>query len=752
MEMLKGELEDLFAKLVADYACSNRYFTTSIKGAGIFLPSSKAYKRLSPMISSGDSMPPTPTTPSLAAMNLGGRGEKGTYTPPTPSMAPAFSQSVGPGRAPSPMTKAKRPSLPRPESPQRKAQNASSTPQARPSLGKPNLSKSMIGGPRYAPSPTPGKFGASVRGTKNVTGDPGKKLPVTPAPPIRKPTGARAPSRSESRSESRLGPEAMFDEESDNTPIGLARTAPVLRLGQERSRPTSKQDGELKQLRSQLEQRDKQLEKYATDLEEMQNSLAELQTVTPKQNSVTTRSSRGSGIDDLDAPSLRALVREKNEKITALTHEFDTHRADFRDTIDILEHTSDETNRHYEERIASLETELRNRNNRDDDVESVAQQLVLLEKQVEDLEEGLEDSRRGESEARGEVEHLRGEVERGRAELRREKEKVATALRPGGDSPSDARLQREIAHRDNEINGLKAIIHSLSRDTSAASPNSPKSSRRLKHSSRDQSNGSTDAQLAGERQAREKLEREIKDLENLVDRKTYREEELEHEIQRLRKHGSQVSADTNGFSERTVINKGNHRLDDSKGSMPNHWRDRPLHQGPTRSISNVDSVPDSDAHSTTMTDNSSLWCEMCETAGHDILHCTSMGSQPSSHPPNTTTAAANTHNYNNNTSSYHTTHGPQPHGNNLSAHPHQNDYPAPLSPSRSPAPGSGRDARGGEAASTPKAQQARKPNPMENCMVAGKESGVIDEAKWCALCERDGHESVDCPFDDDDAY
>jgi hypothetical protein len=32
--------------------------------------------------------------------------------------------------------------------------------------------------------------------------------------------------------------------------------------------------------------------------------------------------------------------------------------------------------------------------------------------------------------------------------------------------------------------------------------------------------------------------------------------------------------------------------------------------------------------------------------------------------------------------------------------------------------------------------------------VAGKASGVLDESKWCALCERDGHESIDCPFDD----
>ena len=33
--------------------------------------------------------------------------------------------------------------------------------------------------------------------------------------------------------------------------------------------------------------------------------------------------------------------------------------------------------------------------------------------------------------------------------------------------------------------------------------------------------------------------------------------------------------------------------------------------------------------------------------------------------------------------------------------------------------------------------------------VAGKESGVVDASKWCALCERDGHDSVDCPFEDE---
>jgi hypothetical protein len=31
--------------------------------------------------------------------------------------------------------------------------------------------------------------------------------------------------------------------------------------------------------------------------------------------------------------------------------------------------------------------------------------------------------------------------------------------------------------------------------------------------------------------------------------------------------------------------------------------------------------------------------------------------------------------------------------------------------------------------------------------IPGKESGVVEMDKWCALCERDGHDSVDCPLE-----
>ena len=126
--------------------------------------------------------------------------------------------------------------------------------------------------------------------------------------------------------------------------------------------------------------------------------------------------------DSDEVAQLRAAIQEKNEKIAVLTAEFDTHRADFRSTLDTLELASTETERVYERRVEELLEERRSLMAQSEDVESVAHQLRQLEEVVQELEEGLEDARRGEAEARGEVEFLRGEVERVRAELRRERE------------------------------------------------------------------------------------------------------------------------------------------------------------------------------------------------------------------------------------------------------------------------------------------------------------------------------------------
>jgi hypothetical protein len=73
----------------------------------------------------------------------------------------------------------------------------------------------------------------------------------------------------------------------------------------------------------------------------------------------------------------------------------------------------------------------------------------------------------------------------------------------------------------------------------------------------------------------------------------------------------------------------------------------------------------------------------------------------------------------------------------LSPKASHDDYkPAPLSPIKTKAP-----------PAVPAAVRII-PNPMESGPVAGKESGVINMDKWCGVCEREGHDSIDCPFED----
>ncbi|OCK81045.1 hypothetical protein K432DRAFT_296398 [Lepidopterella palustris CBS 459.81] len=675
-----------------------RYFTTSISGSGIFLPLHRAAKRASPTLSS-DTFPPTPTTPSFATFNLSTTENSGKYSPPTPPL-PKFSQSVGPGaRAPSPVFKPKgRPSLPRPESPFRKPPMLAPTPGRAPSLGPVSFSKSQIGTPRFTPSPAP--KGGIVK-------------PRTPGP-----------SRPYSRNNSRLGQHPVIDEDPETTPVGVARASDgSISSFNPRGRPASNQsDEEVQRLTRKLEERDRQLKEQAASLAEMESSLSELQTLIPTDGSDHFRSPRGSGYEDNDVSQLRALLREKNDKISMLTAEFDAHRADFRSTIDTLELASSETERVYEKKVEDLMHEIRELQERGEDVESVARQLKQLEELVQELEEGLEDARRGEAEARGEVEFLRGEVERGRSELRREREKAAAALKGAGaimDGPINTGGSREVEQRDDEIRGLKAIIHSLSSGLDIGSPNLEQSRPPL------QRNGTftnPDTEEFSRTQAMaERLEREKEELQGLIERKTFREEELEREIERLRKEvGAAEQRDSmisNGMSERTVVQEKRSSGRDSKGTVVS-WRGSPQllrHDAPQP----LEPMMESDTQSSA--EGSVLWCEICETGGHDILNCTAMGGASDGAVKTPEGAKRN---------------GKEAVIQGLKNLSISSDgaHPAPLTPKKSLSPGN--------APSMP------LPNPYNQTLVPGKGSSVADPDKWCALCENEGHDVTACPNED----
>ncbi|KAL2869999.1 CAP-Gly domain containing linker protein BIK1 [Aspergillus lucknowensis] len=582
-------------------------------------------------------------------------------TPPTPSRPVNFSKSVGPPSAPRP-PQIRRPSLPRPESPRVSA--------------PPKLSLSGLRTPSTASKAPPSSNGYA-------------RSPV------------KAPSRASDRPPSRFSVE---DDISSRT-SDFGRSS----MGAE----ISDLKEQIKSLEKQLFDRDKQLEEQANTLAEFQRTLEELE---------------GS-----DALSIRAQLREKNDRITQLTTEFDMHRADFRSTLDTLEVAASETERVYEQRIDELMQQNKELQDRGEDVEAVARQLKQLEELVSELEEGLEDARRGEAEARAEVEFLRGEVERTKLELNKERENsgVPRESRVSPDSQSHA---RELEQKDDEIRGLKAIIHSLSRgdpDLHALQQNGFGAGPRPDYNADHVAD----------------LEQRVQEFERLSERKTYRIEELERELQQLQVNGGgrnrsstitqssstqhQPSGSTGKISNAHTVNHA-HRLSD-RTVVPSDWQDEPPQdglspaysshrRGPSDSSPNrLETMHESDGRSE---DGGSLWCEICETGGHDILSCTNMFGAESKNVPS---------------GSKESPHKADSMGKQST--PESSLAKDPPSSNQNPAPQkTGRDV----------VLEGLRGVGLTSSMapVAGKASGVIDESKWCALCERDGHESIDCPFDD----
>ncbi|KAI1345147.1 hypothetical protein F5Y15DRAFT_18638 [Xylariaceae sp. FL0016] len=683
------------------------YFSTTVPGSGIFVPDTKLSKRDSPPTSAASSFALTPSGNTLAGLKIASQNAT-NHTPPTPSIS-KFSQSMGPPRAASPQGKRSRPSLARPESPVRRLQL---TPSSRPTIGTP-ASKHTA---RYG-SPTTSRFASSVRGT---AGDPNKNPRLERRPSI-------AP-----RSISALGQRSNYGDDDEGTSVGAHAKAngsvgSIASLGFKRpaSRAHHANEEEIERLRSQLGERDRQLREQASALAEMESSLSELTVLIDQSDNGRTRSG---SLDDKDSPQLRAMLREKNDKIAMLTTEFDAHRADFRSTIDTLEMASTETQRVYDARIRELEQFLQQAEARaaeaedqHSDVNTVARQLKQLEEFVLELEEGLQDARRGEAEARGEVEFLRGEVERTRTQLRGEREKASAATNgdgSGGDRPS---LSKELEQKEDEIRGLKAIIHSLSRDSIPGSESPEKTPTQPQRN-----NSFTKAGLDSVegRSGKDNLEREVFELRGLLDSKNAREEELEREIETLRRPGPPTHRD----SSMTIRNNNRSSYRDSKGTVVLAPDTRSPETGHKRAHT-LDTMPESDAYSS-VTESSTLWCEICETGGHDILTCTNMfgpqNEQGKSVPGNQEPGKMDK-DVNRKSAEI----------SAAQAASADEDKPRPLSPIKTKT-----------VAQPPPASVQILPNPTDSGPLAGKESGEIDLEKWCALCERDGHDSIDCPLED----
>lgn len=360
------------------------------------------------------------------------------------------------------------------------------------------------------------------------------------------------------------------------------------------------QDVEIQKLKQQLAERDKRLEEQAASLADMEQSVQQLSTILPSDG-VSPEGRQGSlgEEEDQSAAQLRQMLREKNEKISMLTTEFDAHRADFRSTLDSLEMASTETERVYEEQKRDLlaqVAELQELGQSKEDFEGVAQQLKQLEDLVAELEEGLEESRRGEAEARGEVEFLRGEVERGRSELRREREKAAAVLQNAESDGASNATRKELEAKDDEIRGLKAIVHNLSSNP----------------------NGSVDGNAGENPDEVQKLKNELEDSQK-------EKEELEQELEQLRRDSAMTNG-TNGHtthcrneSERTATapDSGTPALPRADTVKPT-FAEHAGRNGVQKAKTNGSSAADTEAND--------IYCEMCQASDHDTLDCTKLSS------------------------------------------------------------------------------------------------------------------------------
>ncbi|EFR02097.1 hypothetical protein MGYG_05099 [Nannizzia gypsea CBS 118893] len=607
-----------------------------------------------------------------------------------------FSRSVGPGLnlSSTARPRIRRPSLPRPESPS-----------------------------KGAPLPSPK---LNISGLRTPSGMPkGPPMNGRPRTPLKSRPTSRPPSRISMESTTPKRTEAVRTPAPEEPDV----------------------NGRTRELEQQLRERDKQLEDQAATLAEFQQCVTEL--------------------EGLDALQVRAQLKEKNDKISALTAEFDSHRADFRSTLDTLEVAASETERVYEKRIEELLQANRELQSRGEDVETVALQLKQLEELVSELEEGLEDARRGEAEARGEVEYLRGEVERTRLELKQERDRSSASFQDGESAGEGLSRHhptiRDLEQKDDEIRGLKAIIHSLSRGD-------PTSQAFLQQNGIGQGKGASD----GDQDASDQLSRmdlRIQELEAALEHKTQQINELQQEVEM-----GQAQTQTNAFRGHSRsgtittsplrVHKNPQPASDSRAgpSAPTHahtlsdrtivpgdWTENSPEQGNGHSNNNIET------QSASTDDGSAAWCEICETSGHDILTCTNMfgtmnASKPASHPTSLQPASQ-----------------PPP----VTGPPERSSYvqasidsalrdtiDSGFSSSLKPSSSSITETNGSAKHGSPSSQRTGRDAVLEGLKgigglpsssmspVAGKASGVIDESKWCALCERDGHESIDCPFDE----
>ncbi|KAK9487644.1 hypothetical protein V1527DRAFT_460142 [Lipomyces starkeyi] len=328
---------------------------------------------------------------------------------------------------------------------------------------------------------------------------------------------------------------------------------------------------ELERTSAKLQAKEGEFTKQSAILLDMQNTLAEFQAL-----SETPKNALSDGEGDIQPPTqreldLRTLLQDKDAKLEALQLELDSKRNEFRDTMETLEQANLASMHVYEAQLEELRSQIQAAN-------GVVGDIQPLETMILELETGLEGARMTEKEVREELEVARITV----------------------------------AEKEEELKKLKQQLSSVATGTGLVS-NLSFGGDELRE------------ELVNEKKEHEKLEQEVAHLELLIESKVFREQELEKELVQLREQLSAAldSLRTEKAQNETLQEQLQHPRDILVPALP---KAPAVAKAPLKPTSNI-SLNGNGGYgkSENKYTGGALWCEICETEGHDIIDCKAGG-------------------------------------------------------------------------------------------------------------------------------
>lgn len=253
---------------------------------------------------------------------------------------------------------------------------------------------------------------------------------------------------------------------------------------------------------NELKERDYQLQEQMGLLRDLESTVVEFQALKEEEDverEASAEKQNPSVLEEIKKNHQREL-EERDRKITNMRAQLDQRRSDFRETLDTLQLDMQESNSAYVREIQTLQTQLL-------EAKGIAERVPALEQYVRDMES-----------LGGSGHQNKGADQEARAHI--------TKL---------AELENKLLEKDQKLHGMKEQLEqALQRVQDISYPSSAPSEEQTKETLI--INEQLKDQLKAEQKQRITLENEISKLESIIEQKASREQELEREVEVLKQN------------------------------------------------------------------------------------------------------------------------------------------------------------------------------------------------------------------------